>query len=126
MRLTRKDRRRGIVLVVVLALLTLLELVGLTFVLVASSQGSIPAVERALNEIQVAQSVLGGLIENPDDPARRKVAVISVGRALEASSDAAADLDADRRPEAQRLPGLLEAGSSLFRVLRRLLQVPDC
>jgi hypothetical protein len=114
------------VLLVVLALLTLLELVGLSFVFVASSGRSTPRIERALNEIEVAQTALGRLIQNPDDPLLGKVAVVNVGQALLASADANRELEANPTPETRRLAGLLQAACSLFGVLTRLLGVPDC
>ncbi len=119
-------RRRGVILLVVLGLLTLFGLIGLSFETYASQNGSTPGIERALGEIRTAESTLAALARDPEEPVLRKAAVLSVASALQASEEASAELDADRGPAARRLPGLLRAARSLFRALTRLTGEPDC
>jgi hypothetical protein len=122
---TQRGRRRGVVLIVVLALLTLLPLLGLTFTLYADENGSSARIRRAQEEIQLAERALEDLSESPDDPGRRWAAVIQVDRALAASSEASEEVAETRTAVGQRLPGLLQATSSVARALKRLFGAPE-
>jgi hypothetical protein len=114
---------RGVILLVVLAMLQLFALVGLTFTLYASRGGPVEAIERVAQEIQRAQVALTALLENPDDACLQESALLSVDQALRESS-AITNGSETQTPETRRLDGLLHAAHVLFERLVALLQEP--
>ena len=120
--LSARDER-GVILLVVLAMLQLLALIGLTFTVYAARGGPADAIARVEQEIERAQTALTALLENPDDVSLRESALVSVGNALWESS-AITDGSETRTPETQRLDGLLHAAHALFERLVALLREP--
>ena len=114
---------RGVILLVVLAMLQLLTLMGITFVHYASHGGPVDAIARVDQDIQRAQAALTALLENPDDAALQESALVSVDRALLESS---AIIDGSETPtrDTRRLEGLLRAAFALFERLVTLLREP--
>src|SRR5215203_2610631 len=104
---------RGVILLVVLALLQLLVLTGLTFTLYASHGGPVDAITRVEQEIQRAEAALTALLENPDDASLQESALVTVDQALRESS-AITDGSDTPTPETRRLDGLLDAAYALF------------
>ena len=114
---------RGVILLVVLAMLQLLTLIGLTFVHYASHGGPVDAIARVEQDIERAQAALTALLENPDDATLQESALVSVDRALLESS-AITDGSETPTPDTRRLEGLLRAACALFERLAALLREP--
>jgi hypothetical protein len=117
--LARDDR--GVILLVVLAMLQLLALIGITFSLFASHGGPAEAIGKVEQDIQRAQVALTALLENPDDAQLQESALVSVDQALVESS-AIIDGSETPTPETRRLDGLLRAAYVLFNRLVALLR----
>ena len=114
---------RGVILLVVLAMLQLLALIGLGFVHYASHGGPVDAIARVEQEIQRAQADLTALLENPDDASLQESALVSIDQALRESS-AITDGSETPTPETRHLDGLLHAAYALFEQLVALLGEP--
>ena len=112
---------RGVILLVVLAMLQLFALVGIAFTLYASHGGPIDAIARVEQEIQRTQAALTALLENPDDASLQESALVSVDQALRLSSAITDGSDAPT-PETRRLDGLLHATYALFEQLVALVR----
>jgi len=119
--LARGDR--GVILLVVLAMLQLLALIGITFAVFASNGGPVDAIGRVERDIQRAQAALTALLENPDDSQLQESALVSVDQALRESS-AITDGSETPTPETRRLDGLLHAAYALLDRLVALLREP--
>ena len=76
--LARGDR--GVILLVVLAMLQLLALIGITFAVFASNGGPVDAIGRVKLDIQRAQAALTALLENPDDSQLQESALAATRR----------------------------------------------
>jgi hypothetical protein len=114
---------RGIILLIVLGMLQLLALIGIAFTTYASHGGPADAIERVQQDVQHAQAALTVLLEIPDDTGLQDLALVSVDRALQAST-ALIDLEQPPTPETRQLRGLLQAAGSLFNELVALLRDP--
>ena len=114
---------RGVILLVVLAMLQLLTLIGITFAQYASRGGPVDAIRSVEQDIERAQTALTALLDNPDDVDLQEAAAVSVGRALRESS-AIIDGSEAPTPETRRLDGLLQAADALFERLVALLCEP--
>jgi Tfp pilus assembly protein PilX len=114
---------RGVILLVVLAMLQLLAIIGVTFAVFASNGGPVDAIGRVERDIQRAQAALTALLENPDDSQLQESALVSVDEALRESS-AINDGSETPTPETRRLDGLLRAACALFDRLVALLREP--
>ena len=112
---------RGVILLVVLAMIQLFALIGLAFVVYASHGGPVDAIARVEQDIQRAQAALTALLENPDDVSLQESALGSVDQALRESS-AITFRSETPTPETQRLDGLLRATYALFEQLVALLR----
>jgi hypothetical protein len=114
---------RGVILLVVLAMLQLFALIGVTFVLFASHDGPVDAIARVEQDIQRARAALTALLENPDDASLQESALLSADQTLRESS---AIIDGSERPtsETRHLDGLLQAAYALFEQLVALLREP--
>ena len=116
---------RGVILLVVLAMLQLLAIVGITFDVYASHGGPADAIARVEQDIQRAQAALTALLDNPDDASLQESAVVNVDQALGESS-AIVGASETPTPDTRRLDGLLHAASALFDRLVALLREPRC
>ena len=112
---------RGVILLVVLALLQLFALIGVAFTLYASHGGPREAIARVALEIQRAQAALTALLANPDDAALQESALASVDQALRESSAIVIGSDT-ATADTQRLDGLLHAAYALFERLVTVLR----
>ena len=112
---------RGVILLVVVALLQLFSLIGLAFSVYASHGGPMDAIARVEQEIQRAEAALTALLESPDDVSLQESALVSVDQALRESSAITGASDPPTL-ETRGLHGLLHAAHALLERLAALLR----
>jgi Tfp pilus assembly protein PilX len=112
---------RGVILLVVLALLQLLALIGVAFTVYASHGGPRDAIANVEQEIQRAQAALTALLGNPDDTSLQESALVSVDQALRESSAITVGSDT-ATADTRHLDGLLHAAYTLFERLVTVLR----
>jgi hypothetical protein len=113
--------RRGIVLLVVLALMELLAIVGLTFVYYAEQPGAPTDTRRVAQEFQDARASLALLLEAPDNPQLQEAALRQAKQALCSGDRFLERVEQPPTGETRRIQGLLQASHALLDKLVSLL-----